>query len=417
VKYGWPLRRRHRFSLRRLGLLAGAGLLSAQAATVAALQVASLVRRKRRGEPSFPHSQPEPVEVGDCRLQLYFFGQDLYSDMLAAIESATESVYLETFIIKNDEVGQTFKELLIRKANQGVDVYIIYDHFGNLVVSPEFKVFPEPVHTLAYRAMTRPWHVIDPRHYALDHRKLLVVDGRTAFIGGYNIGSAYATRWRDAHLRIEGQTAAGLAQQFAGFWNGHVPEPDRIRTRYKRRFDPLVHVQGNSAAELTFPIRDMYIQAIDTAEHSIRLTSAYFVPDSALIGALCKARGRGVEVKLLVPWVSNHVVADWLARGYFTTLLRAGVRVFAYETMLHAKTCTIDGEWSTIGTANLDRLSAVGNYEINVEIYSKTLARQLEQQFELDLSLAGELRLDEWLSRPWYAKAGEVVLAPLRALM
>lgn len=391
--------------------------MAAQAATVAALQVTSVVRRRRRGDGAFPHMRPQHVEVGHCQAQLYFFGRDLYGDMLAAIDGAQETVYLETFIWKGDDTGRQFKDLLIRKAREGVDVRLIYDNFGNLVVPPAFKLFPEPVHALAYRAMTRPWHVLDPRHYALDHRKLMIVDGRTAFIGGYNIGGDYADKWRDTHLRIDGPDAADLAQHFADFWNGQAGPHERITRRYRRHFDPLIHVQGNNASRLTFPIRDMYIDAIDTAEACIRLTSAYFVPDSALIASLLKARQRDVEVKLLVPWVSNHVVTDWLARGYFTHLLSAGVRVFGYRTMLHAKTCTIDGQWSTVGTANLDRLSAVGNYEINVELYSEPLARQMEEQFERDLTCAFELRFDEWLRRPWFSKLGEAILEPLRNLM
>ncbi|MHB8618728.1 MAG: phospholipase D-like domain-containing protein [Chloroflexota bacterium] len=392
-------------------------LLSAQATTVAAVQLTSVVRRWMRDKASFPHVRLEPVLVGRCEVQLYSFGRDLYDDMLAAIDGARQSIYLETFIWKSDDTGKRFKELVIRKAREGVDVYVIYDHFGNLVVPASFKVFPKPVHALGFRAMTRPWHVLDPRHYALEHRKLLVVDGQTAFIGGYNIGDGYATRWRDTHLRLAGPDAADLARDFTAFWNGYAAEADRISRRYRRHFDPLIHVQGNNASKLTFPIRDMYMGAIDTAEDCIRLTSAYFVPDSGLIASLLKARDRGVEVKILVPWVSNHVVADWLARGYFTDLLRAGVRVFGYESMLHAKTCTIDGQWSTVGTANLDRLSAVGNYEINVELYSEALAHQMEEQFELDVTHAIELHLEDWLRRPRYAKLAEAVLEPLRNLM
>jgi len=419
VKYDWlPWLRRGRHSpLKRLALWGFGAVLGAQAVTVAILQVASSIRRKRRGESAFPHERPEPVQVGHCEVQLYSFGQDLSDDMLGAIDGARESIYLETFIWKGDDTGKRFKEHLILKANEGVAVYVVYDHFGNLVVPPEFKTFPPPVHALAYRAMTRPWHVLDPRHYALEHRKLMVVDGRTAFIGGYNIGVDYATKWRDTHLRMDGPDAADLAQHFVDFWNDHARESERISRHYRRHFDPIIHVQGNNASQLSFPIRDMYLEAIDTAEGCIRLTSAYFVPDSGLIASLLKARDRGVEVKVLVPWVSNHVVTDWLARGYFTDLLHAGVRVFGYKSMLHAKTCTIDGQWSTVGTANLDRLSAVGNYEIIVELYSEALARQMEDQFERDVSYAKELHWEDWVRRPWYAQLGETILEPLRNLM
>src|SRR6185437_16251566 len=133
----------------------------------------------------------------------------------------------------------------------------------------------------------------------------------------------------------------------------------------------------------------------------------------ALIGAV----QRGVDVRVVVPFASNHVAADWLGRGFYTHLLEHGVRIFCYmEAMIHAKTMTIDGEWSTVGTANLDRLSQIGNYEINLEVYDQAFASQMEQLYELDKTNAFELTPDEWERRPVYAKFGELVLAPLRPL-
>ena len=347
-----------------------------------------------------PHPDLSEVPLGKNNLQLYDYGSDLYEAMLAAIDAAQESIYLETYIWKGDAVGQEFKNHLASKAAQGVEVYVIFDSFANTVVPGDFKVFPPNIHVLKYQAIRRPWHLFDPRRYALDHRKLLIVDGSTGFIGGYNIGSLYATTWRDTHLRIQGIAAADLAQTFVDFWNRHHSASERITRHYPRHFDPLINVSGTDALRLTFPIRDMYIEAIDRAEHDIRLTNAYFVPDHMLPEALIEAAERGVAVQIMVPWISNHVIVDWLARGYFTDCLKAGMRVFGYCHMLHAKTCTIDGQWSTIGTANLDRLSSVGNYEINAEIYSQVLARHMEELFQCDNTYAWELTRDQWLKRP-----------------
>ena len=406
-----------RFSIRRLVMEMTGLMLVLEAITVIILQLVSVQRRQRRPEDGFPHPYTDEVRVGDNTLQIYDYGRDLYDAMLSAIDGAQESIYLETYIWKGDAVGQEFKEHLIRKADQGVDVYVVFDRFGNTVVPHEFKVFPPGVHALSYQAIRRPWHLFDLRRYALDHRKLLIVDGHISFIGGFNLGSLYATSWRDTHLRIQGPTAADLAQSFLNFWNREFPLHNRITRHYPRRFDPLINLRGTDALRLTFPIRDMYIQAIDQAEHSIRLTNAYFVPDGALFEALKAAASRGVEVQVLVPWISNHVVVDWLTRGYFTDCLKTGIRVFAYRNMLHAKTCTIDGQWSTIGTANLDRLSSVGNYEINAEIYSEALARQMEELFTCDTSNAFELKKDQWLRRPWYGKLGERIVSPLRVFL
>jgi cardiolipin synthase len=345
---------------------------------------------------------------------LYSYGRDLYDAMLTAIDAAQESIYLETYIWKDDAVGQQFKEHLARKAVAGVDVYVVFDRFGNLVVPRAFKAFPPAIHTLEYLGPQRPLQLLDPRRYALEHRKLLVVDGRVGFLGGYNLGSLYATEWRDTHLRMEGPAAAHLAAEFADFWEEHSPARERVPRRYPRRFDAQLVLQSNDALRLAFPIRDMYISAIDRAEARIRLTNAYFIPDRVLRKALKHAVRRGVDVQVLLPYVSNHVLADWIARGLFTDLLRAGIRIYGYQAMIHAKTCTIDGQWSTVGTANLDRLSAVGNYELTIEIYSRELAEQMEDLFEQDKTNAQELTFEAWARRPWYAKVSERILAPAR---
>jgi cardiolipin synthase len=160
-------------------------------------------------------------------------------------------------------------------------------------------------------------------------------------------------------------------------------------------------VRETDALRLTFRIRNMYIEAIDRAEHCIRLTHAYFVSDGILVDALKTAVKRGVDVQILVP---NHTVIDRLAHEYIIDCLKAGIRVFGYCHMLHSKTCTIDGRWSTIGTATLDRLSSLGNYEINVEIYSQVVAQQMEALFKCDITNAWELTPEEGPNRPWYQK-------------
>ncbi|HEY6410911.1 MAG TPA: phosphatidylserine/phosphatidylglycerophosphate/cardiolipin synthase family protein [Ktedonobacteraceae bacterium] len=389
-----------------------------QVITVIVLWVVATLLRRRKHEVSFPHLRQDEVQVGDNYLQLYAYGRDLYAAMLEAIDNAKESIYLETYIWKGDTVGQELKTHLVRKAEQGVDVYVIFDAFGNLVVPHSFKFFPPCVHTLEYQSIHRPWHMLDPRRYALDHRKILVVDGSIGFIGGYNLGSLYATDWRDTHLRIHGPVAADLAHAFASFWNRSRTEATAIARHYPRTFDPFITVRSNDALRLTFPIRDMYIEAIDRSEHTILLTNAYFVPDHFLLDSLKAAAARGVDVRVLIPWHSNHIVVDWLARGYITKCLKGGVRVIGYTyAMLHAKTCTVDGQWVTLGTANLDRLSSIGNFEINVEIYSDELARQMQKLFKSDTTGLFELTLEEWKKRPWYTKLSERILAPLRFLL
>ena len=395
------------------------GVLTLQVLTAAALIVIAALGKRRKHEVSFPHEPFEEVQVGENVLELYSYGRDLFDAMLADIDAAQESIYLESYIWKDDAVGQEFQAHLARKAEEGVAVYVIFDSFGNLVVPRTFKVsFHPAIHVLQYRGIRRPWQVLDPRRYALDHRKLLIVDGTTGFIGGYNLGALYATEWRDTHLRLRGPGAMALARAFIGFWNRFCPAHEQITRQYHHPFDALITVSQNQAMRASFPIRDLYIAAIDEAEHSILLTTAYFVPDHMLIDALKGAVKRGVDVRVLLPWQSNHVVTDWIARSYFTSCLQGGIRIFGYRyTMLHAKTCTIDGQWSTVGTCNLDRLSLVGNYEINVAVYNAAFASQMSALFAEDTAEKFELTMQQWQSRPWYYKVSERILAPLRLLM
>ena len=395
------------------------GVVTLQVLTAAVLLVIAALGKRSKHEVRFPHDPFEEVQVGENSLQLYAYGRDLFDAMLEAIDVAQESIYLETYIWKDDAVGQEFQEHLARKAEEGVAVYVIFDSFGNLVVPRAFKSsFHPAIHVLEYRAIRRPWQVVDPRRYALDHRKLLIVDGITSFIGGYNLGALYATQWRDTHMSLRGPAAAALARAFIGFWNRFCPAHEQITPRYHHQFDALITVSQNQAMRLSFPIRDMYIAAIDEAEQSILLTTAYFVPDHMLLDALKGAVKRGVDVRVLLPWNSNHVVANWITHSYFTECLQGGIRIFGYQyTMLHAKTCTIDGAWSTVGTCNLDRLSLVGNYEINVAIYSAAFARQMSALFAEDTAERFELTMEQWKSRPWYSKVSERILAPLRFLM
>ncbi len=389
-------------------------MIALQVIIVIVLWLVAALRKLQKSKKGFPHLSLDEICVGDNTLQLYGYGCDLYDAMIEAIDSAKQSIYLETFIWKDDAVGREFKTHLAQKAAEGVEVYVAFDSFGNLVVPRAFKIFPPEIHVLEYQSIHHFWHIFDPRRYSLDHRKLLVVDGLTGFVGGFNIGSLYATQWRDTHLRICGPAATDLAHSFIDFWNRSSPHVT-IQRYYPRRFDSLITLHDNDAMRLTFPIRDMYIAAIDRAEHWILLSNAYFVPDRSLLDALEQAAERGVDVRILLPWISNHVVVDWLARGYFARCLRAGIRIFGYgHAMLHAKTCTIDGQWSTIGTANLDRLSSIGNYEVNIEIYSSEIAQQMQAIFECDTADIFELTLEGWIKRPWYSKLSELILSPLR---
>jgi cardiolipin synthase len=393
-------------------------LLGAQSLVIGVLMAASALRKRRAPPAEFPHERRMIAEVESNEVRVYTFGQDLYNAMLAAIDDARETIFIETFIWKGDPLGTLIKQRLERKAAAGIQVFVIYDGFANLVVPSAFKRFAPAINVLEYRTLNRVWYIFDPRRYARDHRKLLIVDNEIAFLGGFNIGKLYATEWRDTHLRIRGPAARDIAHTFADFWNNNCEQRPRLPPILDRPWPGRIKVHRNDLARLILPIRGMYLDAIERAQHHIYLTNAYFIPDRVILSALIQAAQRGVDVRVLLPWQSNHPTADWLARGYFGTFLRNGVRIFGFQNaMIHAKTATIDGRWSTVGTANLDRLSLAGNYEINVEIYDEDFAAVMEHVFELDLTNAFEMTLERWSKRPWYEWASEKLLSPLRPLL
>ncbi len=399
------------------------GILGAQFALAIGLTLVDSYRRRGKKPKPFPVTPPRSVDVGDGTVTTYTFGQDLYADMLAAIDGAERQILFETYIWKGDEVGERFKSALAAAADRGVDVYCIYDGFANLVVSPRFKRFPGNMKVLRYPAYSAGWRFLDLRRYGRDHRKILVVDDTVGFVGGYNIGTPYATEWRDTHVRITGPGVWDLKRAFADFWNlnrrkrlGASERPLLLETA--STWEPRIRIHRNVPRLWMFPIRSMYLEAINRASTNVWMTHAYFIPDQDFVDAMKDAARRGVDVRLLVPLKSNHIVADWISRGYFSQLLASGVRIFRFrDAMVHAKTSTVDGNWSTVGTANVDRLSLQGNYEINVEVIHEELAKTLEEIYQNDESNSLELTRHEWEARDLHRKFTEFVLAPLRPLL
>jgi cardiolipin synthase len=388
---------------------------------VLALSLTLVDSWRRRGKKPQPFSTlpPREVKIGDGLVTTYTYGQDLYDDMLAAIASARHLVLFETYIWKGDRLGEQFKQALVDAAERGVEVYAIYDAFANVVVDPRFKSFPSVLRVLRFPIYSAGWRFFDLRRYGREHRKVLVVDDDVAFVGGFNIGTAYATEWRDTHVRITGPAVWDLKRSFADFWNEHRHgrRPLLLETT-DSAWEPRIRLHRNLPRQWMFPIRAMYLEAINRARRNIWMTHAYFIPDPDFVEALVDAAHRGVDVKILVPHTSNHVVADWISRGYFGQLLAAGVEIHRFEgAMVHAKTATIDGNWSTVGTANIDRLSMTGNYEINVEFIDPGMAEVMEAVFASDLEQSSHLSARTWNARGFHRRFTEGLLRPLRHLL
>ncbi|MDN4612437.1 phospholipase D-like domain-containing protein [Arthrobacter burdickii] len=399
---------------------AAIALFSAQAVVIVGLVgVDTYQKRQRTKRDGFPQPGTFRTTIADTDTTVYTYGEDLYDAMIAAIDRAEHQVLLETYIWKGDHVGTRFRDAVNRAAERGVKVFVIYDGFANLVVNPFFYRF-HPLVNIYRFPVVRPSIVFtNIRGTGFDHRKVLVVDDEVGFVGGYNIGSDYATKWRDTHLEIRGPSVWELREAFVSFWNFRaIPRRPELPDLSASFWEPRIRAVNNIPANLVFPIRGVYLDAINRADRHIFITMAYFIPDRQILDALLRASRRGVDVRVILPEDSNHVVSDWLSRGFYSALIGAGVQILLYQnSMIHAKTATVDGEWSTIGTANIDRLSLTGNYEINLEIFDRALAATMEEIFAVDSSNCRRLSREEWESRHVVARVSELILAPLRPFL
>jgi cardiolipin synthase len=378
----------------------------------------------------------EPLIAGN-KLTLLFDGPVTMRAMINAARAATSSINLETYIFDQDQIGLEFADVLIEKQHQGVQVNVMYDAVGALATPAEFfdRMRAAGIHVLAFNP-------INPAkakgHWDLNnrnHRKLMVVDGRIAFTGGINISSTYANSslfrshrkpddvdpdkvgWRDTHVQIEGPAVAPLQWSFIDLWvqqeGGELPQAQYFPP-LSPVGDKMVRVLAASP-DSTSDIYKAMVVAIDQAKKSIHITSAYFVPDQQIIDALVRAAGRGVDVRLVLPGVSDHGLIRYAGQAFYDQLLKGGVHVFELQVaVLHAKTAVIDSAWATVGSSNIDRRSFIHNYELNVVVLDPGFGAQMESAFNEDLKDSKEVTLDRWQHRPlsdrvkeWMSRLGE----------
>jgi cardiolipin synthase len=360
-----------------------------------------------------------PLMVGN-RVLLLRDGPATFEAMFAAIREAKDHINMETFTIEADEVGSRFAEVLIEKQSQGVQVNLIYDSVGSLNTPKTFfrrladsgiKVLEfNPINPLKAKA---GWNVNQR-----DHRKLLIVDGKTAFLGGINISSVYSggsisqrnssrpeaqAPWRDTHLQVEGPVVGEFQKLFLATWEkqkGATLEPRNYTPPLENKGKDVVRAIGSSPDEQFTLMYATLISAISSAETAVYLTNAYFVPDPQLLAALKGAAQRGVDVKLILPSYTDFWLVLSAGRSYYGDLLEAGVKIFERRgRLLHAKTALIDGVWSTVGSTNLDWRSFLHNDEVNAVILGQEFGAQMQAMFESDLASSNAITLDIWHQR------------------
>lgn len=360
-----------------------------------------------------------PIVVGN-RTRLLVDGPATYEAMFAVIRNAKDHINLETYIFEDDEIGHRFADMLLEKQAQGVQVNIIYDSVGSISTPKTFfdrlraagiaVVEFNPVNPLRAK---KGWRINNR-----DHRKLLVVDGQTAFLGGINVSSVYSsgstvTRragtsdripWRDTHLQLDGPVVANFQKFFMDTWTKQKGAPLAERNYFpqlKSVGNELVRAIGSTVDDPHSIIYLTLLSAINNAEKSIHLTNAYFVPDPQLLTALKESAARGVDVRLILPSQTDFWLVFHAGRSHYSDLLKAGVKIYERrDALLHAKTAVMDGLWSSIGTTNLDWRSFLFNDEVDAVVLGSEFARQMQGMFERDLQASDPVDPVKWESRP-----------------
>ena len=315
-------------------------------------------------------------------------GDEAYPEMLAAIESAKQSVGMSTYLFRADSVGLSFIEALIRAKARGVSVRVLIDGIGGgyFLSSSYRRLRRAGVPAARFLHSPLPWRM--PFLNLRNHSKILCVDGSTAFIGGLNIGDENLVHQRpsrpviDTHFRVDGPVVTQLIDVFLDDWF--------FATGERLAGDPWsrdVAASGDSSARAVTsgPDQDMgkleylLLEAIGCARSSVKIMTPYFLPDERVITALALAAIRGVHVDLILPERSNHRALDWAARAHIAPLIAAGCRVWTHPPPFdHSKLMTVDGTWSLIGSANWDARSLRLNFELDLEVYDPELARSID---------------------------------------
>ncbi len=336
-------------------------------------------------------------------------GREAFPAMLAAIESATTSVSLETYILADDAIGRRFAAALVAASARGVSCALLYDAFGSRGLQGAFvaRLREAGVCVVVFRPLSA--RVALGRLRQRHHRKVLIVDGRVAFVGGMNVHVPAAPReeggegWRDVGVRVVGPAVGRLVALFLGSWRLARGRPTNLAVTVPppdTRGAVAVRIIAAGRLRGRFAIRRAFLHAVAVARDSVLVASGYFIPDPGLVRELGRAVARGVRVAVLVPERSDVLVADWARGAVYERLLDAGVHMHHWrESGLHSKVAVVDDVWSMVGSYNFDRLSWLRNREIVVNALDAGVASRLGAMLRADIAAAHEVTADGWRGR------------------
>ncbi len=343
------------------------------------------------------------VLTQDNKVDIFDDGHEKFDALIHDILCAKTNIHIQYYIFRLDHLGNRILKALIKQAKKGVKVRLLYDEMGSrgvhkrhfkelLAVGGEVEVFFPSIFPL-----------INPRMNYRNHRKLVIIDGRVGYIGGFNVGDEYLGLdkkfgyWRDTHLRIEGSAVHPLQTRFLLDWN---QASDKKDLEYEDDYFPTITRKGEVGMQIVSSgpdsdweqIKSGYLKLINIAKKHIYIQTPYFIPDDSFMDAVRIACLSGIDVRIMIPNKPDHMFVYWATYSYVGELIKAGAKIYIYENgFLHTKMVVIDDEACTVGTANIDSRSFKLNFEVNAFIYDRAISRQLGQMFERDMLYCSHL--------------------------
>jgi len=343
----------------------------------------------------------DAIYTQDNTIDIYTDGKKKFDALIQDMERAEDHIHLLYYIIRNDNLGRRVADVLIKKANEGVEVRMLYDDMGSRRLGRKYikrlqnagveveSFFPPKIPSLNIKINYR------------NHRKLAIIDGKIGYIGGFNIGDEYLGKkkkfgyWRDTHLRIYGDAVRNMQTRYILDWN----QASRNDILYEDRYYDSKH-QGNTGVQIVSSgpdsdweqIKNGYIKMIMAAKEYIYIQTPYFIPDESLRDVLRIATLSGIDVKIMIPNKPDHPFVYWATLSNIGDMLNAGAEVYVYQNgFLHAKTIVVDGKIASVGTANIDVRSFRLNFEVNAFLYDKKVTEELEQAFFNDVNVSTQM--------------------------
>lgn len=362
----------------------------------------------------------QAVLTPNNQVEIYTDGREKFDALLRDLENAQHHIHLIYYIVRHDDLGKRLGEVLVRKAREGVQVRMIYDDLGSRRLSKKWirQIRQAGGEIEAFFPAILP--LINLRLNYRNHRKLVVIDGKIGYIGGFNIGNEYLGLnprfgyWRDTHLRIQGGAVHHIQSRFILDWN----QASHDDISYQDNYYPKPSAEGEIGVQIVSSgpdseweqIKNGYIKMILSAKEYVYIQTPYFIPDQSLLDALRIACLSGIDVRVMIPNKPDHPFIYWATYSHVGELLQAGGKIYIYQNgFLHAKTIVVDGKIASVGSANIDMRSFRLNFEVNAFLYHGEIAQRLVEIYQADMLESTPLTWEDYQRRPYRIRFKESI--------